>query len=288
MKRIAFIFAAIFAFSTTSTGWSQSELSGVKQILSQEGYDLTAPAVVKIVSDAGSRIGAGVTVGMTIDTKTDDYIGFILTSYSMVAGRDKVAIILKNHSGGLLGHVVDKWIDFDLDVAIVAVKNFPPDQPVVTLGKVKSPKPGDVFTAITHTEGGDWVPEPAELNNADETHLTFNVDRSLSLEGAPAVNEDGHVIGLFISNNTIGTGDIPLASAVRSSVFKPILKEWFNSIKLTQKWEEQSLGIAPWMWAVGGGIVGGGVATALAISGGDDNSNRPLPVAPDPPPVPGQ
>ena len=45
------------------------------QVLTQEGYDKTAPAVVKLVSDAGKRIGGGVLVGLHADS-----VGFVLTA----------------------------------------------------------------------------------------------------------------------------------------------------------------------------------------------------------------
>ncbi|MFQ5649864.1 MAG: hypothetical protein ACE5IY_07970 [bacterium] len=259
-----------------------------KQALSQDGYDHTAPAIVKIVSDAGSRIGTGAIVGVHRDPKTNENIGFILTSYSMVAGRDKVAVLLKNHAGGLLGHVVDKWIDFDLDVAIVAVRNFPPGQPVITIGQPKVTESGNIFTAITHTDAGNWVPTPTELNSIDEKHMIFNVAEGASLEGAPLVDKDGVMLGLFVGDETMSSGEMPLASAVRSIAFKPIMKEWFQPIKLQQKWQEQGAGIATWIWAVGGGVVGGTIATVLAIAGGEDGAGGPrgLPGPPNPPPQP--
>ncbi len=257
-----------------------------EHVLTQEGYDMTAPAIVKIVSDAGSKIGTGALVGVTIDPKNETKIGFILTSYSMVAGRDKVAVILKNHSDALLGHVVEKWIDFDLDIAIVAVRGFPDGQPTVTFGSTKKKDDGDVLTTLMHTDASDWIPVPVELKSADATHLTFSVIDRMGLEGTPVVRDDGAMAALFVSDQTLGAGDIPLASAVKTGVVKPLLKEWFKPIKLEQKWQDKrGGGIATWMWAVGGGVLGGSVATVLALSGGDDpGTSRGLPGPPAPPP----
>ena len=75
-----------------------------------------------------------------------EQVGFILTSYSMVAGRDKVAVILKDYPDPLLGHTIDKWIDFDSDLAIVAIKNFPEGQPVISLQESKSEQEGDILS----------------------------------------------------------------------------------------------------------------------------------------------
>ncbi len=290
MKHVTYliILSVLIFVSGTALAQDEDETNGKKQILSQDGYDEISPAVVKIVSDAGTKIGTGVTVGMHVDEKNKDSIGFILTSYSMVAGRDKVAVILKNHSGGLLGHVVDKWIDFDLDVAIVAVRNFPPGQPMITLGKVKEAESGDIFTSITHTPAGDWVPLPTDLNSIDETHMTFNVDRRATLDGAPLVDQKGSMLGLFVSDETLSNSDIPLASAVRSPMIEPILEEWFRPINLVQKWDRAGNGISKWVWVVGGGVATGTVATVLALSGGDGGGSIAggLPGAPEPPPPP--
>ncbi|MFQ5769474.1 MAG: hypothetical protein ACE5HX_02990, partial [bacterium] len=76
----------------------EGEETELQQVLTQNGYDKCAPAVVKLVSDEGRRIGAGVIVGIH-----KDGLGFILTSYSLVAGRDKVAVILKTYPDPLLG-----------------------------------------------------------------------------------------------------------------------------------------------------------------------------------------
>lgn len=248
------------------------------QVLTQDGYDLTSPAVVKIVSDAGRKIGAGVLVGVHKDN-----VGFVLTSYSMVAGRDKVAIILKNFPDALLGYVVDKWIDFDLDLAVVGIKNFPPGQMMVTLGPDSKLDSSKVVTAVTHAEDGDWAPLPTMVKAIDERGFAFQLDQSADPEGSPILNEKGYMVGLTVSDDATSIASFPSDFAVRSSAVKPILKEWFKGVDLKQKWREKGAGIATWIWAVGGSVVSGTVATVFAISGGGGGGGGALPRPPDPP-----
>jgi len=152
---LTLIFSLIFGASSIILAQEQSEQPAtedqeLKQVLSQEGYDKTSPSIVKMVTDAGRRIGTGILLAVHKDD-----VGFVLTSYSMVAGRDKVAIILKDHSDPLLGRVVDKWIDFDLDLAIIGIKDFPEGQEMITIGDDRKLETGKVVTAIAHAEDGD-------------------------------------------------------------------------------------------------------------------------------------
>lgn len=248
------------------------------QVLDQDGYDKAAPAVVKIVSDAGRNIGTGVILSVH-----QDQVGFILTSYSMVAGRDKVAVILKNYPDALLGYIVEKWIDFDLDLAIIGVKNFPAGQPTITLGDASRTEFGNTYTILAHTQTGDWYPIPTPLNNISNTHLIFEIERSAEIEGAPVLTHDGNMIGLIVVNERINTEVGGLTAAVKSDAFKPIINEWFKSVPLQQKWQEKGAGFATWIWAVGGGVIGGGIATAIAISGGGEEGSVGLPRPPEPP-----
>lgn len=262
---------------------AQEETAGseLEQVLTQDGYDKTSSAIVKMVSDGGRKIVTGAILAVHKDN-----VGFILTSYTMVAGRDKVAVILKDYPDALLGQVVEKWIDFDLDLAIVAIKNFPPGQPVVTIGDSKVAEIGKVYTIIAHTEASDWLPVPTELTIADERHLIFGVSESSGLEGAPLLTEDGNMIGLIASDETGTEENIDLSSAVKSNVIKPIIKEWFQQVELQQKWREKGAGVAGWIWAVGGGVLGGTIATAIAIAGGGEETAGGLARPPEPPPIP--
>jgi len=289
MPKIFFPLLSLLFFASGLIAQEEAEApKTVEQVLSQRGYDEVAPAIVKLVSDGGSKIGTGALVGVTFDENKGERIGFILTAYSMVAGRDKVAVILKNHSDALLGHVVEKWIDFDLDIAIVAVRNFPAGQPMVTFGPARKKNEGDLLTTLMHTDRGDWIPVPTPLKSVDASHLTMSVRQRDGLEGAPLVDEGGSVVALFVSEETLSSGNMPLASAVKTSVVKPLLNEWFQPIRLEQQWNSKGAAIAGWMWAVGGGVATGTVVTVLAISGGDNASGKGgLPGPPAPPPVPG-
>lgn len=251
----------------------------LQQVISEKGFEKSAPVVVKIVADEGRTIGAGVILSVH-----KEQVGFILTSYSMVAGRDKVAVILKDYPDPLLGHTIDKWIDFDSDLAIVAIKNFPEGQPVISFQESKSEHEGDIFTIIGHTEVDDWMPIPCELTLPNLRNLIIKTPKYSGLDGGPVLNENGHMIGLIVSSQEEDLEEEEnLVVAVKTSVIKPIIKDWFQPIELKQKWSEKGAGIATWIWAVGGGVLGGGIATAIAVAGGGAEQPRGLPRPPDPP-----
>ncbi len=270
MKSRTIILALLLA---AFTAHAQEALSPV---LSRSGYDKSAPAVVKLVTDEGRKIGAGVVLGVH-----KDGAGFILTSYSMIAGRDKLAVLFKNFPEPLLGQVVERWIDFDSDLAIVAVKNFPPTEPAITLGETKAIDAGKVVTALGHLDSSDWAPVAVKLESATNRELAFALATPNGMEGAPLLDDKGNMIGLIISD-PMEAEQFKFAKAVKISVIKPILKEWFQPVALKKQWRESSGGVATWIWAVGGGVLGGTMATAIAVSGGDD-SPRGLPRPPNPP-----
>lgn len=248
----------------------------IEPVLSRDGFNKAAPAVVKLVTDEGRKIGAGVILGVN-----KEGAGFVLTSYSMIAGRDKLAVIFRSHDDPLLGQVVERWIDFDSDLAVLAVKNFPADQPTITLGEAKSAKSGDVVTAIGHLDSSDWAPLAVKLEPSDDRLFVFGLSTPSGMEGAPLVDDKGNMIALIVSD-PLEAEQFRLAKAVKASVIKPILKEWFRPMAMEKKWHESNGGVATWVWAVGGGVLGGTVATAIAVSGGDD-SPRGLPRPPQPP-----
>ena len=247
-------------------------------LLSEAVYQKTSGATVKIVSDAGRKIGSGVIVGVRRDG-----VGFILTSYSMVAGRDKVAVILRNYSDALLGRVVDKWIDFDLDLAVISITEFPAEQPMVTIVKSTEAIVGESYSIISHTDIGDWSAVAVELTSAEKTNLKLNLDDATGCEGAPLVNKDGNLLGLLVTTKGSPTEGGTFGEAVPSGILLPILQDWFQSIDLQQKWQEKGGGFGSWIWAIGGGILGGAVATMVALSGGDSDGPSGLPRPPDPP-----
>ncbi|MFQ5824127.1 MAG: serine protease [bacterium] len=260
--------------------WAQEQSEEPQQVLTQKGYNKSAPAVIKLVTDEGKKIGTGVILGVHKDD-----VGFVLTSYSTVAGRDKVAIILKNYPEPLLGYTVDKWIDFDTELAVVAIKKFPPGQPVITFGGSKSAKVGETFTIIGHIEGSDWMPIPLELMDSNERRFALESSEYSGFEGGPLLNENGYMIGLIVSEEEEAAEKGRLTLAVKSNVIKPIINEWFQPIELKQKWHEKGAGLATWIWAVGGGVLGGTVATAIAIAGGGEEAHKGLPRPPEPPPT---
>lgn len=249
------------------------------QVMTQEGYDQSSPSVVKIVSDAGRQIGNGILVAVHTEG-----IGFVLTSYSVISGHDKVAVILKNHPDGLLGHIVEKWVDYELNLAIIAVKNFPESQVMATFGRSKKASVDNVYTTISHNEIGDWYPNPTALIAEDDNYFTLNSTAFTELEGAPLMDEDGKIIAVVTSRNTPASNEGNFVSALKSDSVTPLLDEWFESIDLSQKWQVKGFIIAPWMWAVGGGVAGGAITTVIATRGGD-GGGAPSGL-PGPPPTP--
>ncbi len=278
LNKSGLLIVILFNFLQPVNAQEENEQTALKQVLSQKGYDKTAPAIAKLVTDEGKKIGAGVVVGIH-----EDGAGFILTSYSMVAGRDKVAVILKDYPDPLLGYVFERWIDFDSDLAIVATKNFPLTQRVINFGNPKSAVVGKPSTVIGHVDDSDWLPIPFELTDSIERHFVFDAHEYSGIEGAPLVNDDGNLVGLIVSNDIEATEDENITLAVKSSVIKPILNEWFKPIPLQKKWREQGGGIATWIWALGGGVLGGSVATAILVAGGGEEPPRGLPRPPNPP-----
>lgn len=249
-----------------------------QQVISKQGFEKSAPAVVKLVADEGKMIGAGVIIGVH-----EEDVGFVLTSYKIVAGRDKLAVILKDYPDPLLGVAVEKWIDFDSDLAIVAIKDFPPNQPVICLQEKKSFQVGESFTILGHTEVDDWMPIPKELTASNERHLVFSSLKYSGIAGGPILNKNGNMIGLVISGEEEETGEENLTLGINTSVIKPIIKDWFQPIQLRKRWCEKGAGLATWIWAVGGGVLGGGIATAIAVVGGGAETPRGLPRPPEPP-----
>ncbi len=270
----------LFLLSLSHQSRSQEPGEESPQALSEEVYEKAKPAVVKIVSDEGKRIGAGVLLAVHTDG-----VGFLMTSYRMIAGRDKVAVILKNYPEPLLGYTVDKWIDFDTDLAIIAIKNFPPAQQMITLGDSRSAKINETYAAMGHLEGSDWTLIPLTLIDENEKQFALQPIDYIGFQGGPLLDEDGNMIGLVVNGDGKAAGEDHLTLAVKSSVIKPIIREWFKPVNLQQKWREKGAGFATWVWAVGGGVLGGTIAMAIAIAGGGDEGPRGLPPPPEPPPT---
>lgn len=281
LSAIPLILGLVFNANLFAQETEEFEVKPFEQVLSQEGYDRVSPAIVKIVADGGKRIGGGVILGVHKDN-----VGFILTTYSMVAGRNKVAVILKNYSDALLGQVVEQYIDFDLDLAVLAIKDFPEDQVVIKLAEPNKVEIGDVLTTISHTDDGDWIPIPSELNNLDDINLILGVNQNSGYSGTPIVDKNGNMLAIITGDEAINTSAIPLVSGVRTDILKPILNEWFERLEMSQKWKTQGFFIPVWMMAVGGGVLGGAVATVIAVNNGDGGGSRGLSAPPAPPVAP--
>jgi len=129
------------------------------------------------------------------------------------------------------------------------------------------------------------MPIPTNLKGVDVRGFAFRLRERTGFQGAPILNNDGYLIGMTVSEEATSIAEFPSDFAVRSKTFKPILKEWFQGIELKQKWREKSVGIAPWIWAVGGSVLGGGAATVFALQGDSGNRSANLGRPPLPPEI---
>ncbi len=275
------ILVAIAIFASLSLSFAQSENKPqYPDNFSEKGFQKAAPSVVKLIFDSGETVGSGVVLAVHKDN-----VGFILTSYSLIAGRDRVAVILKNYPDALLGYVVEKFIDFDLDLAVVALKNFPAGQPVITLKELKNSDAGNNFSTISHVRNADWSVFRTTIQESAPRFFTVSADSANEIGiGSPLLTKKGEMFGLIVKKEEeLDSDDSVYMRAVNVSAIKPMLDEWFHALPLKQKWHEQGAGIASWMWAVGGGVLGGTVAAIVAAGGSGEGSPAGLPRPPQPP-----
>jgi hypothetical protein len=125
------------------------------------------------------------------------------------------------------------------------------------------------------------------MAGTDDRFFTVLISEPSKLDGSPLLLEDGKMIGMMLGEDTELTTEDRFARAVKSNTIKPILKEWFEDVELKRKWKEKGVGIAAWVWAVGGGVAAG-AATILGVttggdSGGEIQTISGLPTPPDPP-----
>ncbi len=272
-RRLLFVLL-VFALSCVSS----AQEDAANTVLTERGFETAAPAIVKLVSEGGNNVGAGVILAVH-----DGDVGFILTANSALGGQDRVAVILKEYPDPLLGKIVDRWVDFELDLAILGVRGFPADAQPITIASGKSVRLNHFYSILAHTEERDWSSISAELSLELEQQFILGATAGTALKGSPLLNKKGHLIGLLVTDETLREKET-LTAAVKSEALKPVLHEWFRNVELGRKWQEKGAGIASWMWAVGGGVLGGSVATAIALTGEDDGAPRGLPRPPDPPP----
>ncbi len=249
------------------------------ELLSDEKYARSASSIVKVVADSGKTTGAGIYLG-----RHDDGLGFVLTSQRLVAQSRKVVIFVKTKDGGLLGKGVEKWVDFDLDLAVLVIRNFPKEIKPAVFDSNKDTRLNRPYAVIAHSSDNDWKTLSAEPTLDRDQKFILALRDSITYPGSPLLNDRGYIIGMLIDDVTL-SGSEGLAAAVRSEALKPVIDEWFRTIPLATKWREKGSGVASWMLAVGGGIVGSAVATAIALGGESGDKTKGLPRPPDPPPA---
>ncbi|MCG8608514.1 serine protease [bacterium] len=263
------IFSLLFA---TSYGKQKS----ARRPLTEIGYNKSAISTVKLVAD--QKVGAGVLVGVQRDGSA-----LILTSYNMVAGQDRLAVLFRQDANPAIGTVLQRRMDLNLDVALIEVKTAPRGHRPVIFEQEKVDLVGETLTIIGHTEEQDWGPVEIQVTAENRRHLECNVGGHSGIDGAPLVNQKGHMIALVVSDAVRQTTDEHITLAVKTATIKPIVNSWLRSASLQTKWNEERVGISPWIWALGGGVLGGGVAAAITLLGGDNDSPIGLPRPPAPP-----
>ena len=249
-------------------------------LMSPSTYDKSSQSVVRVVADEGERMGAGVIIGIDKDGN-----GLILTSYSMVTGTNKVAVIFKDDPRPLLGHVIQKWIDYDSELAVVVVKNLPQERFPIEFKTTRSGILGSKYFVIGHTLSKDWDAIETTVSDENEQHLVCNIGSYSGIEGAPLVDHDGRMIGLIVSYPVEESSDDHLTLAVKTNHIKEVVDEWFEPLGLKKKWRQKGGGFVTWLWAVGGGVAGATVAAVVALSS-NGGSRRGLPRPPSPPEKP--
>lgn len=246
--------------------------------LTESGYNKSVPSVVKLMADHGQRVGAGVIVGIQKNGG-----GLVLTSYSMVAGQDEVAVVVRNGFEPLVGQVHNPWIDLNLDIAMVLVHNFPPGLSPISFKQEKLPLVGETLTLIGHAGDQDWGPIEIQISDENQKRMECSLGKFTGIDGAPLVDETGTMIGLTVSDAVQKSTENHVALAVKTGAIKPVVNGWLKSLALRSKWRERKDGVATWIWALGGGVLGGAVTAAILITGGGSDNVFGLPRPPQPP-----
>jgi hypothetical protein len=265
-----------FVSSLAATSYSKQK--SVRGPLTEVGYSKSALSIVKLVADNGQKVGAGVLVGLQRDGSA-----LILTSYNMVAGQDRLTVMFREDANPVSGRVLPRRMDLNLDVALIEVKTAPRGHRPIIFEQEKVDLVGETLTIIGHTEEQDWGPVEIQVTAENRQHLECNVGGHSGIDGAPLVNQKGHMIGLVVSDAVRQTADDHVTLAVKTATIKPTVNGWLTSSSLQIRWKEQKVGISPWIWAVGGGVLGSGVVAAIAIGGGGSDSPVGLPRPPAPP-----
>ncbi len=246
--------------------------------LTESGYNKSVPSVVKLMADQGQRVGAGVIVGIQKNGS-----GLVLTSYSMVAGQDEVAVVVRNSFEPLVGRVYSPWIDRNLDIAMVLVQNFPLGLSPISFKQENLPLVGETLTLIGHAGDQDWGPIEIQISDENQRRMECSLGKFTGIDGAPLVDENGTMIGLTVSDAVQKSTENHVALAVKTSVIKPVVNGWLKSVALRAKWRERKEGVATWIWALSGGVLGGAVAAAIVITGSGSDTVFGLPRPPQPP-----
>jgi S1-C subfamily serine protease len=124
-------------------------------------YRKASPATVLIVTDdpgaaGGYRFGSGVIISPT---------GSVITNYHVVRQAKRIVVFFKPQSGvevkrELARAAIPTKIDEVADLALLQVKEPPPNLPYLSLGSTPTPEVGDDVHAIGHPEGEVWRTQP--------------------------------------------------------------------------------------------------------------------------------
>jgi serine protease Do len=220
--------------------------------------EFVSPTVVHIRSEGrggrdmlGNRMGASSGVGSGVIYRSD---GWIVTNDHVVAGYDKVTVIL--HDGREFPGEVRRAEDTDIAVVKINANNLPaasfgdssqvrPGQFVMAVG---SPFGLEKTVTIGHVSGlgrenviaDPRVPEGARLyTDMIQTDASINMGNS----GGPLVNIEGQVVGInssIISNSPMG-GSVGIGFAIPSNQVRLIADMLIEKGRITRSY----LGLTP-------------------------------------------
>jgi S1-C subfamily serine protease len=176
-------------------------------------FKKVANGVVLVVN--GDFIGAGVILNQD---------GLIVTNHHVVAGADAVSVIFMPAPGASVDgakayDATVERIDVVADLALIRVKNPPPDMTLVKLGDPSGVEIGEEVNAIGHPHGEFWsytrgyVSQIRPKYEWDDSHYEHEADVIQTQtpinpgnSGGPLLDDEGELIGInsFVDSDAQG------------------------------------------------------------------------------------
>jgi S1-C subfamily serine protease len=176
-------------------------------------FKKVANGVVLVVN--GDFIGAGAILNQD---------GLVVTNHHVVAGADEVSVIFMPAAGAAVDgakayDATVERIDVVADLALIRIKNPPPDMTIVTLGDPSSVEIGEEVNAIGHPHGEFWsytrgyVSQIRPKYGWDDSFYEHEADVIQTQtpinpgnSGGPLLDDDGELIGInsFVDTDAQG------------------------------------------------------------------------------------